>query len=196
MTEKLDTKFITPPIVCSYPYLAEKGTDLSGREAYSLSIPLPKDDKKATAKLKEVMSNAAVNEWGAKFKDVDKAGVSHHVVPGDDEDPVYENTLRFSAKSQKRQPVCGYFNADKVFVQVPQDELDDYFYPGAIIRASVSAYATDAGGRKTIAFALNNVLFVKHGERIGGGTNPNDDFGAFADEAAQTEQEVEEDAIF
>lgn len=193
---ELNTKFITPEIVCSYPCLAEKGTDPSGREAYSISIRLPANDKAAIAKLKEVMSNAAVNEWGAKYKDLKKSGVTHHVVDGDPEDPVYAGTQRFSAKSQKRQPVCGYFNADKVFVAVPQDEIEDYFYPGAIIRASVTAYATEAGGRKTIAFALNNVLFVRHGERIGGGSNPNDDFADFADEAAQTEHAVDEDAIF
>ena len=174
--EQLNTKLVTPEIVCSYPHLAEKTEDLSGRLAYTLSIPLPKSDTKAQAMLQQVMSNAAVNAWGPKFAGL--AGVRHYVVEGDPEDAVYKDCVRFTAKAPKRQPGCVFPNMEPV----PVERIDEVFYPGAIIRASVTAYGTDTGGGKTIAFSLNNVMFVRDGERIGRGASaPNDDFGAFKD---------------
>lgn len=176
-TEKLNTKWISPEIRCSYPHLAEKTEDLSGRLAYTLSIPLPKSEEQAVAALREVMSNAAVNEWGPKAKDL--KGITHYVEDGDEEDEIYKGTLKFTAKSQKRRPGCVFPNLKPV----PEEQIEEKFYPGCFIRASVNAYATEAGGRKTIAFSLNNVLWVRDGERIGGGSNADDDFGDFADPA-------------
>jgi hypothetical protein len=148
--------------------------DKSGKFSYNISVPLPKSDAAANAALKQCMSNAAVNAWGGKYKTL--AGVKHFVTDGDPEDSIYKDTIKFSAKAPKRQPGC----VDQHLRPVPPDQIEEMFYPGAIIRVSVSAYATDKGGSKTIAFALNNVMFVRHGERIGGSSAPDTDFGEFA----------------
>jgi len=177
MNEKLSTKFVTPEIICSYPHLHEKSPDLSGRMAYSISIPIPKSDEKAVVAMRQAMSNAAVNAWGEKYAKLE--GIKHFVVDGDPEDAVYKDTFKFSAKSIKNRPRCVF---PDVRTQVPVERIEEVFYPGCIVRVSVSAYATDAAGPKTIAWSLNNVMFVRDGERIGGGaSNPEDDFGDFAD---------------
>jgi hypothetical protein len=170
----LPTKWISPEIVCSYPHLHEMSEDQSGRKSYNLSIPLPKADKEANEKLKQCMVNAAVNAWGEKYRTLQ--GVKHFVTDGDPEDSIYKDTVKFSAKAPKRQPGC----VDQHMRPVPPEKIEETFYPGAIIRVSVSAYATDKGGSKTVAFALNNVMFVRDGERLGGSSSADDDFGEFA----------------
>lgn len=180
--EKLNTKFVTPVIRCSYPKLAEPDTPERGGK-FGLSIPLPKNDQKANAALKAAMSNAAVNAWGEKYRAL--GGITHFVVDCDDdpelaEDEVYAGCLKFSAKSKKR-PGIVFPNMEPV----PTEEIEDVIYPGCWIRASVTAYGTETGGKKTVAFWLNSVMFVKPGESLGGTSKPEDDFAEFADKSWQ-----------
>lgn len=176
--ERLNTKIVTPVIRCSYPKLAEPDSAERGGK-FGISIPLPKSDKAACDALTEIMKNAAVNAWGEKYKSL--GGTTSFVTDCDNdpelaEDPVYAGCLKFSAKSKKRPGVV-YPN----MTPVPAEELEDVVYPGCWIRASISAYGTETGGKKTIAFALNSVMFVKGGEPLGGTSNPDKDFAAYAD---------------
>jgi len=178
MEDKLNTKWISPQIVCSYPNLAEPASaDYGGK--YALSIPLKKADVKAFEALKQCMRNAAVNAWGEKFATL--KGVKTFIDDCDADpkyegDEVYLGCYKFSAKG-KRQPGMVYPD----MTPVEKEKIEEVFYPGAIIRVSLSAYATETGGSKTVAFGLNNVMFVRDGERIGGRGNADEDFGAFAD---------------
>ena len=64
--DKKNTTFVTTdPIVCSFPNLAKPADEQYGGR-YSLSIPLPKDNKEAVEALWEVIGNAAENKWGPK----------------------------------------------------------------------------------------------------------------------------------
>jgi len=178
--EKLNTKVITPEIPCSYPNLAEPANEEYGGK-YALSIPFPKSDEKALALLKAAMSNAAVNAWGVKYKEL--KGVKTFVEDCDedpkyDDDTMYKGCLKFSAKG-KKQPGMVYPD----MTPVEKEKIEDVFYPGAIVRASISAYATETGGGKTVAFGLNNVMFVKDGDRIGGAVPADSDFGDFKDDS-------------
>jgi hypothetical protein len=179
--EKLNTKFVTPEIVCSFPSLAEPSSVNGSAPKYGLSIPLPKNDAKALAALKQVMKNAAINAWGEKYAEL--KGVKHFVEDCDNDpkyegDPIYTGCQKFAAKS-KKQPGCVYANLQ----EIPKDAIADAIYAGCIIRASVSAYGTDTGGSKTVAFQLNNVMFVRDGERIGGASRASDDFADFKDDS-------------
>ena len=174
------TKWVSPEIICSYPNLAEPASEDYGGK-YKISIPLPKKQEKALAALREVMMNAAENKWGASARDQVGKSIKQFVEDSDfddryKEDPVYQGTMRFAAKSGRR-PGCVFPNLQSV----PVEDIEDVFYPGAVVRVSVSAYGTDTGGSKTIAFSLNNVMFVRDGERIGGGSKAEDDFADFAD---------------
>ncbi len=173
-TEKLNTKVVTPEIVCSYPNLAEPADEEYGGK-YALSIPAPKSDKKFIEAINTAMSNAAVNVWGEKYKDL--RGVKTYLVDCDndpkfDDDEMYKGCMKFSVKG-KRQP--GLVLQDGK-TACKQEDIEDTFYPGAIIRVSFSAYATETGGSKLIAFGINNVMFVKEGNRIGGGASASSDF--------------------
>lgn len=178
-TDKLNCKIVTPVIRCSYPKIAEPDSAERGGK-YGLSIPLPKDDEKACAALKQAMSNAAVNTWGEKYKGL--GGITHFVVDCDedpemDNDPVYKGCLKFSAKS-KRRPGVIFPNKEPV----PVERLEDVVYAGCWIRASITAYGTETGGKKTVAFALNNIMFVKDGEPLSGGGSAENDFAEYTDE--------------
>ena len=187
-SDKLNTKLVTPPIRCSYPKLAEPDSQERGGK-YGLSIPLPKSDKAACDALNEIMRNAAVNTWGEKFKALN--GITHFVVDCDKDpelegDPVYSGCLKFSAKS-KRRPGVVYPNLEPV----PLEQLEDTIYAGCWIRASISAYGTETGGKKTVAFTLHNVMFVKDGEPLSGGASPSSDFAAYADNGWQPGENAE-----
>jgi hypothetical protein len=179
--DKLSTKWISPEITCSFPNLAEPAEEKYGGK-YALSIPLPKKDTQAYAKLVEAMVNAAVNEWGEKARDL--KGIKHFVEDcdnnknGEEPDETYKGCYKFSAKA-KRQPGMVYPNLQPV----AKEEIENVFYPGAVVRVSISAYGTETGGARTVAFGLNNVMFVRDGKRIGGASKPDEDFGDFADQS-------------
>jgi hypothetical protein len=175
MEKKYNTKFVTPEIVCSYPSLFTPEDPFNSGEAkYSLSIPISKDNKEALAQIQQCLINAAVNKWGEKKKDL--KGLALPLTDADEkdksEDPVYKNTYYFNAKSNKRP---GVVDSN---LQPIMDE--DEVYPGCIIRASMSFYGYDFNGKKGIAVGLQNVMKVRDGDRIGGGSRAEDDFGEFA----------------
>jgi len=173
MTEKLNTKYVTPEIVCSFPYLFEK-SDYT--EKFGLSIPIPKDAEDEIKKIKTMIGNAAENKWGKKARAEIGKKIASPLRDGDDEKPeddVYANTVFFSANSSKRPGVV-----DKALQ--PIMEMDD-IYPGCIIRASVNFYAYDFKGKRGVACGLQNVMKVKDGEQLGGKSKAEDDFADFAD---------------
>jgi len=139
MTEKLTAKYVTPEIICSFPYLFEK-SDYT--EKYGLSIPIPKDQEVEVKKIRTMIGNAAENKWGKKARAEVGKKIASPLRDGDEEkegDEVYTNTIFFNANSNKKPGVVG--NDLK-----PLMDMDD-IYPGCIIRASVNFYAYDFNGR-------------------------------------------------
>lgn len=173
-TTSYNTKFVTPEIVCSYPalFVAEDPFN-SGQPKFSLSIPIKKDDKEALANIQQCIVNAAVNKWGEKKKDL--KGLTLPLADADQtdraDDPIYSGTYYFNAKSNKRPGVVG------LDLQPIMDE--DEIYPGCIIRASMTFYGYDFNNKKGIAVGLQNVMKVRDGERIGGGSSAESDFAGY-----------------
>ena len=171
--ELLTTKVVTPEITCSFPYLFEV-SDYTGK--YGLSIPIPEDEKEFIKKLNNCIGNAAENKWGKTSRKEIGKKIASPLRSGNDEkgdDEVYQDTVFFSANSNKRPGVV-----DKG-VNPVMDQED--VYPGCIIRASVIFYAYDFKGKKGVACGLQNVMKVKDGTPLGGKSNPADDFGEYAD---------------
>lgn len=190
--KKKETKFVTPEIVCSFPNLAEPADEQHGGK-YSLSIPLPKDNDEAVEELYKFIRNAAENKWGPKAREQVGKSIKIFVEDCDElekhkDDPVYKGCLKFSAKSDRRPRLV-----DPKLKDVALEDVEDFFYPGAIIRASFTAYGTETGGSKVIAFGLNNVMFVRDGERIGGGSNPEEDFAKYKDESYDRFEQSEDE---
>lgn len=83
----------------------------------------------------------------------------------------------FTKLKTKRRP--GVVAADGRTPLTTSDEL----YPGCYVRCSVSVWAYD-NKAKGVKFTLNNVMFVRDGDRLDGGTKAEADFGEVAiDEA-------------
>jgi hypothetical protein len=61
---------------------------------------------------------------------------------------------------------------------VPADKITDTFYPGCIVRASLTAFAYDVNGNKGVSFGLNAVQFLSVGERLDSKTSAEDEFSA------------------
>lgn len=55
------------------------------------------------------------------------------------------------------------------------------FYPGCYARASVNAFGFDKKGGKGVAFGLNNLMFVKDGERLDNRIEAEKEFEDFSD---------------
>lgn len=170
-----NTKFVTPEIICSYPALFRAEDPFnSGQPKFSLSIAIKKEDKESLAAIQQCIINAAVNKWGEKKKDL--KGLALPLTDSDTtdraDDPVYSGTYYFNAKSNKRPGVVG----PDLKLIMDEEEV----YPGCIIRASMSFYGYDFNNKKGIAVGLQNVMKVRDGDKIGGGSKAEDDFAEFA----------------
>lgn len=172
MADKLTTKYVTPEITCSFPYLFEK-SDYT--EKYGLSIPVPKELEEEITKIENMIGNAAENKWGKKARVEIGKKIASPLRDGDterDDDDIYRDTIFFSANSSRKPGVVG---PDLK----PIMDMDD-IYPGCIIRASVNFYAYDFKGKKGIACGLQNVMKVRDGDAIGGSSSAENDFSDYA----------------
>lgn len=131
-------------------------------------------------KVEAIRDNAIKNKWGSK---VPRGLTDWTVREGDDEE--YEASFdRFYIN-----PKCPAKSAPKTVIRVAGkiEQVDeDIIYPGCYVAVSVNAYGMDANTEKkmkaSVNLGLGNVMFLRDGERLGGGSNPEDDFGDFESE--------------
>ncbi len=83
-------------------------------------------------------------------------------------------TIFFKASSRNRPGAVG------PDAKTPIEDAEA-LYAGCYVRLSVSPYAFD-NKMKGVGIGLNNVMFVRDGERLAGGVNPAEDFGEFESE--------------
>ncbi len=96
-------------------------------------------------------------------------------------------TLFFKASSRNRPGAVG---SD---TKTPIDDAEA-LYAGCYVRLSVSPYAFD-NKMKGIGIGLNNVMFVRDGERLAGGVNAEEDFGEFESESATGDGAEDDDFL-
>lgn len=58
----------------------------------------------------------------------------------------------------------------------------DGFYSGCYARASINAFTYNTAGNAGVAFGLQNVQFLRHGEPFTGRSDPNEDFDDLPDD--------------
>lgn len=178
-TNKPETLVVTGLVRFSYAHLFEAvAIDEGSDEKYSLSVIIPKSDTKTLTAIKNAVEKAKEQgkskKWGGKIP----AKLKTPLRDGDEERPedeAYKDSYFFNCSSSK-QP--GVVNAKC------QPILDaDEVYSGCYGRVSVNFYPFDSNGSKGVAAGLNNVQKLKDGERLGGATTAEDDFGDdFGDE--------------
>lgn len=167
-----NTKVVTGRARASYANVFNaRLNELNGKEEYSLTVLIPKEDKETSAKLKAAMEAAIANKWPNK----PPAGLQKPVHDGDGEKPnggEYGEECRghwvLNVKSNKRP---GIIDANMNDVIDPNE-----FVSGDYCRVSLGAYAYD-NLRKGVSFGLNNIQVLAKGDPLGGTrSRPQDDF--------------------
>ena len=167
-----NTKVVTGRARASYANVFNaRLNELNGKEEYSLTVLIPKEDKETSAKLKAAMEAAIANKWPNK----PPAGLQKPVHDGDGEKPnggEYGEECRghwvLNVKSNKRP---GIIDANMNDVIDPNE-----FVSGDYCRVSLGAYAYD-NLRRGVSFGLNNIQVLGKGTPLGGTrSRPQEDF--------------------
>lgn len=144
---------------------------------YSACIVL---DEGQEAKIEAIRDAAVADKFGKKIP----AGMADWTVrEGDDEEyeVSFERFFINPKANAKNQPKTVIRTGGKI-----EEVGDETIYPGCYVAVSVNAYGMDADPKKKmkacVCLGLGNVMFLKDGERLGGGSNPEDDFAEFESE--------------
>ena len=165
----------------SYANIWEPKSINGGTPKFSVSLIIPKSDKKTVEKIKAAI-DAAYKEGESKLKGNGKTipALSTLKTPlrdGDTErpdDPAYANAYFVNANSA---------TAPGIVDKTCQPILDrSEVYSGVYGRASVNFYAFNSNGNRGIACALNNLQKIRDGEPLGGKSRAEDDFASEADD--------------
>ena len=171
--EKRPAKVTTNEVRFSYVHVFEPtAMDDNQQKKFSVSLLIPKKDKKGIAKL-EAAIDAALQEGIDKlWKGKKPAKLMMPMNDGDDEkgdsNPEYRGMFYINAKCIRKP---------SIFDENLEEIIDpDEFYSGCYGKASVTFYAYDKNGNKGVACGLNGVQKLKDGENLGGGAATADDF--------------------
>ena len=170
------TKVITGPDTrWSYANVWNPKAINGGEPKYSVSLIIPKSDKKTIAKI-EAAIEAAYYEGEAKLKGNGRSVPALSVLKtplrdGDTErsdDEAYADSYFVNANSTTAP---GIVDADRQPI-IDTSEV----YSGVYGRASINFYAFNSNGNKGIACGLNNLQKIRDGEPLGGKSRAEDDF--------------------
>lgn len=176
------TKFSNPTKVItgvntrwSYVNAWEPKSINGGAPKYSVSLIIPKSDKKTLEKIR-VAIQAAYEEGQSKLKGNGRSvpALSALKTPLRDgeaerpDDEAYANSYFINANSGTAP---GIVDADRnPILERPE------VYSGVYGRASINFYAFNSNGNKGIACGLNNLQKIRDGEPLGGKSRAEDDF--------------------
>lgn len=173
-----NTRNITPKCRLSYPHLdvAQEPQDGKGKAKFSAAFVFAPGTDLST--LIAAALEVAKAKWGAKFKvgateftleEAFAKGMLRTPFRRDAEAKGYAAGSVFINARSEQKPGCVYAHVapgtDRPEV-IPADKVKDVLYPGAFVRASLTAFAYDSNGNKGVSFALNNVQFMGDGERL------------------------------
>ena len=175
-------KIILQKVRCSYVYTAypRKNKEDGTFGGYGIQPIIPKNDPQIARLKKEIKKVLveAVGESKASKTGMFKLPLRDGDTERDGEE--YQGMYFANANSAKKKP--GMLNRNK---ETPdQDDIDEYCYSGAYFNVSVNVYFFKAkdGGKPGIALGLNNVMFIKKGDRLDGTVSAESDFADFEPE--------------
>ncbi len=174
----MKTKVITGIVRLSYANVWEPKSVNGGKEKYSVSIIIPKEDTKALDEIKKAI-DAAIEEGKGKFggKIPNKASLKTPLRDGDidrAEDEAYKNSYFINANSITPPQVV-----DKNVKPILEHSE---IYSGVYARVSINFYAFNSNGNKGIACGLGNIQKIRDGEPLGGRVSAEDEFTTEVDE--------------
>lgn len=164
------SKVVTSKVRFSYANVWEPKSINGGDEKYSVSLIIPKSDKKTIADIKVAIEQAkkdGVSKFGGKAPtnlklplrdgDVDRA-----------DDEAYKDSYFINANSKDRP---GIVDKNVKTILDPNE-----FYSGCYGRASIIFFAFNQNGNKGIACGLQNLQKLSDGEPLSGRSRAEDDF--------------------
>ena len=170
-------KIVTGKVRFSYANVFEPQSVNGSEPKYSVSLIIPKSDKKTLDKINkaiEVAKKEGVSKLGGKIP----ANLKTPLRDGDldrPDDEAYANSYFINANSKVKP---GIVDKDLQAIMDPTE-----LYSGCYGRASIVFYAYNANGNKGIAAGLQNLQKLEDGEPLGGISRPEDDFEAVDDDA-------------
>lgn len=182
-TQKVNpAKIVTGLVRLSYiNAFAPRKDEETGRESYSVCILIPKSDTASVAKIQAAIDHVKNNPesqstWGTKWL----ASYKNPLRDGDTErdteaSPEYKGHWFINCNSSQKPGVVDA-NVQPI---LDQSEL----YSGCYGKVSVLFYPYKQKGGIGIAAGLNNIQKIKDGERLGGRSNPEEDFSVEAEES-------------
>ena len=177
MANNSKTKVVTGTVRLSYANVWEPKSINGGAEKYSVSLIIPKSDKKTIAAINAAV-DAAIEEGLAKFggKKPNKAAIKLPLRDGDTErdDEAYTNSYFVNANSQTPPQIVDQ-NVNPI---MNRSEI----YSGVYARVSINFYAFNSNGNKGVACGLGNIQKVRDGQPLGNRSTAEDDFSAIEDE--------------
>ena len=166
------TKVVTGIVRLSYANVWEPKSINGGKEKYSVSLIIPKSDKKTIDAINKAV-DAAIEDGISKKPN--KAAIKLPLRDGDIErdDEAYKDSFFVNANSTTPpqivdahvQPILG------------RSEV----YSGCYARVSVTFYAFNSNGNKGVACGLGNIQKIRDGEPLGAHSSAADDFSDFSD---------------
>jgi len=172
----MSTKVITGMVRFSYANVWEPKSVNGSDPKYSVSLIIPKSDKKTLDKIKTAIE-AAKQEGASKLGKKIPANLKTPLRDGDEDRPddeAYANSYFINANSHTKPGIVDK-NVEPILDQ-------SEFYSGCYGRASIVFYAYNVNGNKGIAAGLQNLQKLKDGEALAGKSKPEDDFDAWEDD--------------
>jgi hypothetical protein len=178
-TSAASTRVITERAVLSFPHLFKPWAGMNPKPGdepkYSCALAFPPDSDMSS--LKAAVVAAGRKRWASDF-DAMVADKSVQLPFRDDglaKKGYVPGTVYFNARSEEKPGVVMPFADAATGKPAPLTD-EALIYPGAIVRASVTAFAYDYKGKTGVSFALNNVQWLDHGERLDSRVAATDDF--------------------
>jgi hypothetical protein len=154
----------------SFVNLWEKKSINGSEPKYSVSMIIPKSDKKTEDSILQAIDEAK-KEGISKFGGKVPANLKTPLRDGDIERPDdvnYKNSYFINANSKDAPQIVD------ARLQSITDRSE--FYSGCYGKASINFYAFNVNGNRGIAAGLGNVQKLKDGEPLGGKSRVEDDF--------------------
>ncbi len=169
-------KVVTGKVRLSYEHIWEPAAIKDGEPKYSVSLIIPKSDKKTIKAIKDAIEQAT-EDGKAKFGGKIPANLKLPLRDGDierPEDEAYADSYFINANSKDKPQIV-----DKQ-VQPILDKNE--VYSGCYARVSISIYPFNTNGNRGIACGLGNIQKIADGEPLGGRTRAEDDFDSYEDD--------------
>lgn len=181
------TRVITGKVRLSYlhAHTPQASEDNPNRQLYSVQLLIPKSDTATIAAINKAIEAVktdpkSASVWGGKWLASYKTPLRDGDTERDtDKSPEYKGMYFLNANSKQKPEVVGTErDIDGKLKRLSEDEV----YSGGYGRVSINLYPYNQSGGIGIAAGLNNIQWLEDGERLGGRSAAEDDFGPEDDE--------------